>query len=67
MGCGKQMEAIGFKAALRLGRRKIRVFLENDKKPSMVWSNYHLSRGIPAPVQRTPKVGHFSQPKVDRW
>ena len=66
MGCGKQLETIGFRPALRLGRRRIPVYLENDKKPTEVWSNYKESRGIPAPVQRLPKVGHFSTPKKDQ-
>jgi hypothetical protein len=66
MGCGKQMETMSFRPALRLGRRKIRVFLQGSNKASRVWSNYHLSRGIPAPVQRMPEVGHFSEAKGDR-
>ena len=66
MGCGKQMETISFRSALRLGRRKIPVYLENDKKPTEVWSNYSNSRGIVTPVQRLPKVGHFSTPKGDQ-
>jgi hypothetical protein len=66
MGCGKQMETMSFRPALRLGRRKIRVFLEGSKNPSRVWSNYTLSRGLVAPVQRLPKVGHFSTLKGDR-
>jgi hypothetical protein len=67
MGCGKQMEAMSFRKALRLGRRQIRVWLQGDKKPSRVWSSYHLARGVEAPVQRMPKVGHFSIPKAERW
>lgn len=66
MGCGKKMEDQGFRKALRLGRRKIRVFLQHDKRASHVWSNYSLSRGIQAPVQKLPKVGHFSEPKATR-
>jgi hypothetical protein len=66
MGCGKQMEALSFRKALRLGRRAIKVYLENDKLPTRVWSNYSLSKGIPVPVQRMPKVGHWSVPKGER-
>ncbi len=66
MGSGKQLEIMGLRAALRLGRRQIRVFLENDKRPTRVWSNYRLSRDLPAPVQRMPKVGHDSAPKGEQ-
>ena len=66
MGSGKRLETMGFRKVLRLGRRKIRVFLENDKRPTMVWSDYSSSRGLVAPVQKLPKVGHFSTPKKDR-
>ncbi len=66
MGCGKRLETIGFRVALRLGRRKIPVYLENDKKPTEVWSNYTGSRDILAPIQRLPKVGHFSTPRGDQ-
>jgi hypothetical protein len=62
----KRLENMSFRPALRLGRRKIRVFLEGGKHPSRVWSNYSLARGIPAPVQKMPKVGHFSEAKGDR-
>jgi hypothetical protein len=61
-----KLDNIGFRKALRLGRRKIRVFLENDKRPSRLWSNYDNSRGIPRPVQKLPKVGHFSVPKGEQ-
>jgi len=62
----KQLEFTSFRRALRLGRRKIGVYLGGGKKPTMVWSNYALSRGLPAPVQKMPKVGHFSTPKGER-
>jgi hypothetical protein len=42
------------------------VYLEGDKKPSRVWSNYTNSRGLVVPVQKMPKVGHFSTLKGDR-
>lgn len=51
----KKLEFQGFRPALRLGRRKIKVYVQNDKKPTKVWSNYALSRDIPVPVQRVPK------------
>ena len=66
MGSGKRLETMGFRKALRLGRRKIRVFLENDKKPTRVWSNYSMSRDLPAPTQKMPKVGHDSAPKGEQ-
>ncbi len=66
MGCALKMEELSFRKALRLGRRKIRVFLEGSKHPSRVWSNYSLSRDMPCPVQKIPKVGHFSESKMDR-
>ena len=66
MGCGKRMETMGFRPALRLARRKVKVWLENDKKPSRVWSNYDKSRGIERPIQRLPKVGHFSVPRGEQ-
>ena len=62
----KQLEFQSFRPALRLGRRHIKVMLQNDKTPTHVWSNYDLSRGMPRPVQRLPKVGHFSTPKAER-
>ena len=62
----KKLETQSFRPALRLGRREIRVYLQNDKTPTGVWSNYSLSRDIPAPVQRMPRVGHFSVPKGER-
>ena len=66
MGSGKQLETMGFRKALRLGRRKIRVFLENDKRPTRIWSNYRMARDLTAPVQKMPKVGHDSIPKGEQ-
>ncbi len=66
MGSAKKLEEQGFRKALRLGRRKIRVFLEGSKKPSRIWSNYSTSRDILIPCQKLPKVGHFSESKMDR-
>lgn len=62
----KQLKTQGFRRALRLGRRHIKVRLQGDKTPSHIWSNYSLSRGMIRPVQRMPKVGHFSTPKAER-
>jgi hypothetical protein len=62
----KKLEERSFRKALRLGRRRIKVYLENDRKPTRVWSNYTLSRGVPMPAQKLPKVGHFSDPKKER-
>jgi hypothetical protein len=66
MGCGKQLEALSFRKALRLGRHKIKVYLHGSKKAEYVWSNYHMSREIPVPSQKMPKVGHHSVPKGER-
>ncbi len=62
----KQIERIGFRDTLRLGRRPISVYLENDKRPTEVWSNYSMSRDIARPVQRMPRVEHNSTPKKDQ-
>ena len=62
----KQLEIRGFRPALRLGRRHINVRLGGGKTTTGVWSNYSLSRGLPAPSQRMPRVGHFSTPKSQR-
>ena len=62
----KQLERQGFRPALRLGRRKIKVYLEGSKRPSRVWSNYTLSRDMPRPSQKLPKVDHFSVPRKER-
>jgi hypothetical protein len=66
MGCAKKIEAQGFRPAVRLGRRHIRVYCQNDKMRTGVWSSYHMAKGILAPVQKMPKVGHFSVPKGER-
>jgi hypothetical protein len=67
MGCGKRMEQQDFRPALRLGRRPQYLYLHGDKlTPTRVFSNYSLARGIEAPVQRSPKVGHDSRPKGER-
>lgn len=62
----KKLEQRSLRPALRLGRRKIKVYLEGSKRAERVWSNYRLSRGIPVPVQKLPKVGHFSVPEGER-
>lgn len=62
----KQLEFRAYRAAVRLGRRPIRVRLQNDKLTTGAWSNYDLSRDMPRPVQKRPKVGHFSTPKAER-
>ena len=62
----KQLEAHLFRPALRLGRRPIKVYLEGSKQSSYLWSNYSLSRDMPRPVQKRPKVDHFSTPKAER-
>lgn len=62
----KQLEAQGFRKALRMGRRTIRVHLQGSKQATYSYSNYSLSKGLDRPVQRRPKVGHFSVPKCDR-
>jgi hypothetical protein len=62
----KKLEIQSFKPALRLARRKMRVYLENDKRPSYIWSNYSNSRDMPIPIMKMPKVGHFSIPKIDQ-
>jgi hypothetical protein len=47
-----QIEKLWFKKVLRLnncgprGRKGILVYLENDKKPTLVHQNYPLSRGL---------------------
>lgn len=62
----KQLEQQGMRAALRLGRRHIRVNLQGSKQATYMWSDYSMSRDIERPVQRRPKVDHFSVPKADR-
>jgi hypothetical protein len=63
----KKLERQGFRPALRLGRRPVYLYLYGDgNTPTRVFSNYSLSRDIPAPVQRAPKVGHDSRPKGER-
>lgn len=62
----KQLETMMFRPALRLGRREIKVNLHGDRLPTRIWSNYSLSRDMDRPVQRMPKVGHFSVPKGER-
>lgn len=62
----KQLERLSLEPALRLGRRHIKVNLHGSKMPEYIWSNYSMSRGIDQPVQRMPKVGHFSVPRKDR-
>jgi hypothetical protein len=62
----KKLENQSFRKALRLGRRPIKVYLEGSKHPTRVWSNYALSRGVPRPSQRLPKVGHNSVPKGEQ-
>jgi hypothetical protein len=48
----KQIEQQWFKKALRLatrgpkGSKGIWVYLENDKKPTLIHQNYSLSRGL---------------------
>lgn len=61
-----KMEKLWYKKVLRLSSRKIKVWLHGDKTPSRVWSNYSLARGIRAPIQRMPKVGHWSVPKGEQ-
>ena len=60
----KQLERMSFRPALRMGRRRITVYLEGGKEGFEVWSNYSLSRNIDSPAQKLPKVGHFSTPKA---
>ena len=60
------MEYLMFRKALRLGRRTIKVYLSGSKKPERIWSNYSLSRGLTHPIQRMPRVGHFSVPRKER-
>ncbi len=62
----KQLERMSFRPALRLGRRKITVYLEGGKNASEAWSNYGLSRNLDSPSQKLPKVGHFSTSKAVR-
>ncbi len=62
----KQLETQGFRRAIRLGRRHIKVMLHGDRMPSHVWSNYDMARNMERPVQRMPKVGHFSTPRAER-
>lgn len=62
----EQLERRNMRAVLRLGRRHIKVNLNGSKMPEHIWSNYSMSRGIDMPVQRMPKVGHFSVPRKDR-
>jgi len=61
-----QLDRMMLRPALRVGRRKIVTYLEGGKNASERWSNYSLSRGIDAPVQKLPKVGHFSTSKATR-
>lgn len=48
----KQIERMWFQKALRLnnrgprGRKGILVYLQNDKKPTLVYQHYTLSRGL---------------------
>ena len=60
------LERRSLRVALRLGRRHIKVNLHGSKMPEYIWSDYSMSRGIDVPVQRMPKVGHFSVPRKDR-
>ncbi len=62
----KRLEQQSYRAATRLGRRPIRLYAGKDKTRTGVWSNYSFSRDIPVPVQKMPKVGHFSVPKGER-